>query len=140
MVNVVYKTTVTATGGRQGRVKSADGALDLALVMPKELGGPGGSSLNPETLFAAGYAACFESALRFLAADAKKPLSNASVTATVGVGPREAGGFGLTVELVVKAEGQPKAEVEQLAMAAHEKVCPYSHATRGNVDVKVRVE
>src|SRR5690606_29016253 len=113
MVNVVYKTTVTATGGRQGRVKAADGSLDLALVMPKELGGPGGASPNPETLFAAGYAACFESAVRFLAAEAKKPLTNASVTATVGVGPREAGGFGLTVELVVKAEGQPKDEIEK---------------------------
>jgi Ohr subfamily peroxiredoxin len=140
MVNVIYKTTVTATGGREGRVKSADGALDLALIMPKEMGGPGGKGANPETLFAAGYAACFESAMRFLAMQEKKPLSKASVTATVGVGPREAGGFGLTVELSVKAEGQPRADIERLANSAHQAMCPYSHATRGNVDVKVRVE
>jgi Ohr subfamily peroxiredoxin len=140
MVKVLYKTTVTAHGGREGRVTSADGAIDLKLAMPKALGGPGGVAANPETLFAAGYAACFESALRLLASNAKKPLKDASVTATVGIGPRDAGGFGLTVDLAVKGEGLPRAELEELAKAAHETVCPYSHATRGNVDVTVRVE
>ena len=139
-VNVVYKTTVTATGGRAGRAKSGGGVIDMPLVMPKELSGPGGKGANPEQLFAAGYAACFETALRFLALQQKKNITDASATATVGVGPRDAGGFGLTVELTARIKGVSKADAEQLTKAAHEMVCPYSHTTRGNVDVAVKAE
>jgi lipoyl-dependent peroxiredoxin len=134
---VLYKATATAHGGREGRVTSDDGKLDLPLSMPKELGGSGGNGTNPEQLFAAGYAACFESALRYLASQQKIVLNDASVTAIVGIGPRDAGGFGLAVALKASLPGMERSQAEALLKTAHEAVCPYSHATRNNLNVAV---
>lgn len=137
---IVYTATATATGGREGKIRSSDGVLEAALAVPKEMGGPGGALTNPEQLFAAGYAACFEGAVRLVAKEAKVSVGpETHVTAHVGVGPREAGGFGLAVTLDVHLDGVDAAEAEKLAQAAHEQICPYSHATRGNVDVQIRV-
>jgi Ohr subfamily peroxiredoxin len=138
-MQVLYTATATATGGRQGRIRSSDGVLDHQLAHPKELGGPGGAATNPEQLFAAGYAACFENALMRVARERKAPLQESSVTAHVGIGREADGYFRLTVTLEVSAPGRDRAEVEELARIAHEEVCPYSRATRGNIDVDLRV-
>ncbi|WIG94696.1 organic hydroperoxide resistance protein [Myxococcus sp. SDU36] len=138
-ISPLYNTSATTHGGRNGRVKSEDGVLDLALAMPKELGGAGGAVTNPEQLFAAGYSACFESALRLVARMQGKNLGNdAGVRATVTIGKTPDGGFGLAVELQGLLPGIPNDEAQKLMEAAHE-VCPYSRATRGNIDVKVSV-
>ena len=136
-VQVLYTAEATAVGGREGHIKSSDGVLEAKLALPKQLGGPGGAATNPEQLFAAGYAACFESAVRFVAREQKVALTETAVTAQVGVGPRSAGGFGLTVALKVTLPGVDRAVAEKLVAFAHENICPYSHATRGNVDVSV---
>ena len=138
-VNVLYKTTAKATGGRDGHAATLDGALDVKLTTPKELGGGGGAGNNPEQLFAAGYAACFIGAMKFVASQGgPKVPADASVTSTVGIGPRAAGGFGLDIDLAVSLPGVPRAEAEALVQKAHQ-VCPYSNATRGNVDVRLTV-
>jgi Ohr subfamily peroxiredoxin len=138
-VNVLYRTAARATGGRDGRAATLDGALDLTLATPKELGGGGGSGANPEQLFAAGYAACFIGALKFVASQGgPKVPADAAVTASVGIGPRAAGGFGLDIELAVELPGLDREAAEALAQKAHQ-VCPYSNATRGNVDVRLSV-
>jgi lipoyl-dependent peroxiredoxin len=136
-VQVLYTAEATAVGGREGHIKSSDGVLEAKLALPKQLGGPGGAATNPEQLFAAGYAACFESAIRFVAREQKVALTETAVTAQVGVGPRAAGGFGLTVALKVALPGVDRKVAEGLVKFAHENICPYSHATRGNVDVSV---
>lgn len=138
-MKILYTAAATVTGGREGRAKSSDGALSVTLAMPKEMGGAGRPGTNPEQLFAAGYAACFESALRFLAQQQKKEITDSSVTARVGIGPREEGGFGLAVELDVSLKGVSRSDAEALAALAHSAVCPYSNAVRGNVDVKLTV-
>jgi Ohr subfamily peroxiredoxin len=138
-MQVLYTATATATGGRQGRVRSSDGVLDLQLAYPKELGGPGGAATNPEQLFAAGYAACFENALMRVARERKAPLRESSVTAHVGIGREADGYFRLTVTLEVSVPERDREEVAELARIAHEEVCPYSRATRGNLDVSVVV-
>ncbi len=139
-VDVKYTTTATATGGRDGAVKTNDNALNLKLSVPKALGGPGGEGNNPEQLFACGYAACFLGAMKAVAGKQKVTVpDDASVTATVGIGPRSEGGFGITVELEVHLPGMEREAAETLARTAHEDICPYSHATRGNVDVTVRI-
>jgi osmotically inducible protein OsmC len=138
-MKVLYSTTATATGGRAGHARSADGALDVTLTVPKELGGDGKPGSNPEQMFAAGYAACFQSALRHVASEQKKNITDSSITATVGIGPREAGGFGLKVDMDVSLKGVSKAEAEELVSFVHSTVCPYSNAVRGNVDVNIRV-
>lgn len=130
---VLYTTTARAVGGRAGHVETDDGLLKVDLALPKSLGGPGGAT-NPEQLFAAGYAACFESSLRFLANRDKLPLRDASVTATVQILPTETGAFRLGVALHSDIQGLDQAEAEKLAHAA-DQVCPYSNAVRGNVDV-----
>jgi osmotically inducible protein OsmC len=136
-----YTTKVTSSGGREGRVRSSDGVLDLLLSMPKELGGSGKpGTTNPEQLFAAGYAACFENALLRAAREQKVKLSGSAVTATVGIGRREDGRFGLEVALAVSLDGIERSHAEALARVAHEEICPYSRAVRGNVEVAVRVE
>lgn len=135
-MSVLYRIQATAVGGREGNVKSSDGFLDLNLGMPKELGGPGKPAANPEMLFAAGYAACFESAMRFVAREKKIALTSASVTADVGIGPREDGGFGLDVALIAEVGGLDQAAAEQLVATAHH-VCPYSHATKGSLNVRL---
>ena len=136
-VNVLYRTAARATGGRDGRAATLDGSLEFALSTPKELGGGGGAGANPEQLFAAGYAACFIGAMKAVAAQgggAKVP-ADAAVTAHVGIGPRSEGGFGLDVELAVSLPGLAAAEAEALVEKAHQ-ICPYSNATRGNIDVR----
>lgn len=136
MVDVVYTAEATAVGdGRNGEVHSSDGVIDEKLTMPKEMGGPGGLFTNPEQLFAAGYAACFHNALRRMAREAKIALGETSIDAKVGIGP-DGNGFGLTVELVAHIPGVDQATADDLVHKAHQ-VCPYSKATRGNIDVKV---
>lgn len=138
-VNVLYRTSARATGGRDGRSATLDGSFDVKLTTPKELGGAGGEGNNPEQLFAAGYAACFIGAMKFVAAQGgPKVPADTAVTATVGIGPRAEGGFGLEIALAVSLPGVDKAEAQALVAKAHE-VCPYSNATRGNVDVKLSV-
>lgn len=138
-VNVLYRTAARATGGRDGRAATLDGSLEVALSTPKELGGAGAAGNNPEQLFAAGYAACFIGAMRFVSSQGgPKVPADAAVTASVGIGPRAAGGFGLDIELAVELPGLDRADAEALVARAHE-VCPYSNATRGNVDVRLIV-
>ena len=134
-VNVIYKTRATATGGRDGAARSEDGSVDGKLVVPKEMGGPGGDGANPEKLFAAGYSACFLGAMKAVSGkEGVKVPQDATVTAEVGFGPREEGGYGITVDLLVNLPGVDRADGEKLMHAAHQ-VCPYSNATRNNVDV-----
>jgi osmotically inducible protein OsmC len=136
-MEAVYTASATATGdGRNGHVRSADGVLDLDLAVPKEMGGPGGALPNPEEFFAAGYAACFHSALRGVARRDKITLTDDAVTVEVGIGPRDEGGFGLTVAIEAELPGIDEAKAHELLDAAHQ-VCPYSNATRGNIDVKI---
>ena len=133
---IVYTAHASATGGRDGHAKSSDGALDVKLVAPKELGGAGVGGTNPEQMFAAGYAACFIGAMKFVAAKTKTQLpAGTEVAGSVGLGPI-ATGFTITAELLVTLPGMDRHAAQELIEAAH-VVCPYSNATRGNVDVKV---
>lgn len=137
-MKTLYTAQATATGsGRGGHVRSSDEALVNDLSIPKELGGAGGTGTNPEQLFAAGYAACFHSALQLVARQEKLRLTDSSVTAEVGLTSAGAG-FGLAVELIVEVPGVEQEVAQRLADAAHQ-VCPYSNATRGNIDVELRV-
>jgi Ohr subfamily peroxiredoxin len=137
-VHVLYTAEAVAIGaGRAGEVRSSDGVIDEQLAIPKELGGPGGDATNPEQLFAAGYAACFNSAVALVARQSKVELESSSVTAKVGIGP-QGGGFGLTVTLVVDLPGVDTPVAEDLVAKAH-MVCPYSNATRGNIEVELQV-
>ncbi len=134
----LYTATATASGGRNGHVESDDGLVALDLAIPKSMGGPGGGS-NPEQLFAAGYAACFHSALQFVAGQSKTDVSGSTVTGHVAIGQRDDGpGFGLAVHHEVSLPTLSQAEAEALVAKAHE-VCPYSNATRGNVEVEFTV-
>lgn len=131
---IIYQTSVTATGGRDGTVRSEDGKLDLALSVPKELGGPGGEGTNPEQLFGAGYAACFTGAVKLVARQRKITLpEDMTITARVGMGPVDPG-YALTVELAVHLPGMEPDLAHEILEGAHAR-CPYSHATRGNIDV-----
>ena len=137
----VYTAHATSTGGRTGTTESSDGAIKLALMTPQELGGAGGAGTNPEQLFAAGYSACFIGAMKAVAARQKISLSaDVSIAASVSIGPMtgKPGAFGIAVTLVVTVPGMERAAAEQLVAAAHE-VCPYSNATRGNLDVALSV-
>jgi len=137
-VQTLYTAKATATGsGRGGHVRSSDEALVTGLSVPKELGGAGGDGTNPEQLFAAGYAACFHSALQLVARREKIRLDGSSVTAEVGIGPNGTG-FGLTAALVIDLPGIDDEVARKLVDAAHQ-VCPYSNATRGNLDVELKV-
>lgn len=142
-MDIIYKTSATATGGREGSAKSVDGKLETTLSTPKELGGDNGPGTNPEQLFAAGYAACFLSALKLVASQAKVPLKDSTtITASVGIGPNPAEGgvgFAIDVDLEVDAEGVDRATLQELVEKAHQ-VCPYSNATRGNVRVGLGVK
>lgn len=133
-MNTLYTARATVAGGRNGHAASDDGQLSLQLAMPKALGGTGAPGTNPEQLFAAGYAACFDSALHFVAGKAKRPLSGTQVEAQVGIGPDASGGFALAVSLTVSIPGVPEAEAQRLIDEAH-RICPYSNAIRGNVAV-----
>ncbi|HTJ18515.1 MAG TPA: organic hydroperoxide resistance protein [Steroidobacteraceae bacterium] len=131
---VLYTAQATATGGRDGRAVSSDGVLNIQLSTPRELGGAGGPGTNPEQLFAAGYSACFLSALKFVAGKEKVALpAETNISARVGIGPI-ATGFGIQAELRISVPGLPKEKVQALVEKAH-MVCPYSNATRGNIDV-----
>jgi Ohr subfamily peroxiredoxin len=133
----LYTATATATGGRDGTAKSDDGVLDVHLAVPKSLGGPGGTGTNPEQLFAAGYAACFGSAVGHVARMQKLDPGPIAITAKVDIGPAGKG-FGLQVELSASLPQLPRDQAEALIRAAHE-VCPYSNATRGNIVVDVHL-
>src|ERR1700742_1568504 len=135
-VDAKYRTTATATGGgRDGKTALADGTLSFQLVVPKELGGPGGDGANPEKLFALGYSACFLGALRVAAQQLKTKVPDGStVTATIGIGPRSEGGFGITAALDVYLPGLPDDEAHKLVEATH-NICPYSNAIKASVDV-----
>jgi Ohr subfamily peroxiredoxin len=137
-MNILYTAEATAWGGREGRVMSSDKVLDLDLAIPTSMGGPGGEKSNPEQLFAAGYSACFHSALKLVAAAEKVDVSESAVTARVGIGPNDTGGFGLQVELEAELPDLEQSVAEGLGAKAQE-VCPYSNATRGNVDVTLTV-
>jgi len=135
---VLYTAHATATGGRAGTAKSDDGALSVNLSTPKELGGAGGPGTNPEQMFAAGYSACFIGALKAVGAGQKIAVpADTSITADVGIGPIP-GGFGIQVAMAISLPGMERAAAEALVAAAH-KVCPYSNATRGNIDVTLTV-
>ena len=137
-IKALYTATATATGGRDGRAVSSDGILDVKLSTPRELGGAGGEATNPEQLFAARYSACFLGAIKFVASQSKKQIpADASITGKVGIG-QIPGGFGLEVELNINLPGLDLAEAQDLVAKAHQ-VCPYSNATRGNIDVRLNV-
>ncbi|MBK6472563.1 MAG: organic hydroperoxide resistance protein [Betaproteobacteria bacterium] len=137
----LYTAHATSTGGRTGSTASSDGAIQLTLVTPKELGGAGGAGTNPEQLFASGYSACFIGAMKAVAARQKISLpAEVSITANVSIGPMtgKEGAFGIAVAMAISVPGMSKAAAETLVAAAHE-VCPYSNATRGNIDVVLTV-
>jgi osmotically inducible protein OsmC len=138
-VDVKYRTAASAVGGRDGEARTEDGRFAVKLSTPKELGGAGGDGANPEQLFAAGYSACFIGALKVAGQQLKLRVpADTKVTATVGIGPRSEGGFGITADLLVALPGVERADAEKLVAAAHQ-ICPYSNATRGNVDVGLTI-
>jgi Ohr subfamily peroxiredoxin len=144
MAAFTIKPLVTATarntGGRNGRSETTDGSVRVDLSVPKAMGGPGlPNTTTPEHLFAAGYAACFGGALEFVAKQKKKDVSGAVVTCSTSVGPREGGGFGIAVTMKVEVPTLATAEARALAQETHDKICPYSHATRGNIDFALEV-
>lgn len=137
-MKTLYTIGATATGGRNGQVKSDNGIIDIEVRYPKALGGANDDFANPEMLFAAGYSACFDSALNLVIKSAKIKTGETTVTAKVGIGQIENGGFGLEVELHANIPGVTMAEAQDLIEKAHQ-VCPYSNATRGNIEVKLTV-
>ena len=138
-INVLYRTKVIATGGRDGRARSEDGRVDVQLSTPKELGGTGGLGTNPEQLFAAGYSACFVGALKAAGQQLKtKVPTDTSITAKIGLGPRSEGGFGITADLEISLPGVGREDAQRLVETAHQ-ICPYSNATRNNVDVQLTI-
>jgi lipoyl-dependent peroxiredoxin len=145
MATYTIKPLVTATaintGGRNGHSETTDHSISVDLSVRKEMGGPGRpSTTTPEHLFAAGYAACFGGALDFVAQQHKKNVSGSIVTCDTSVGPREGGGFGIAVRMHVKIPNLPTAEASALVQETHDKICPYSHATRGNIDFVMEIE
>ncbi|MEL1253604.1 organic hydroperoxide resistance protein [Flavobacterium sp. DGU38] len=137
-MKTLYTTNVTAKGGRNGQVKSENGVLNLEVRMPKALGGTNDDFPNPEMLFAAGYAACFDSALNLIISKSKIETGETSVTAQVSIGQNEDGGFGLAAELDVNIPGVTIEQAQELTQKAHQ-ICPYSNATRSNMEVKLLV-
>jgi len=135
---ILYTAEASSEGGREGHARTSDGRLDVELDVPTEMGGTGGPGTNPEQLFAVGYSACFQSSLLRLAAGRRLDPTGTRVTARVGIGPAREGGFGLAVALDLDAPGIDRAEAAELMARAHE-ICPYSRATRGNIDVTLAV-
>ena len=139
-IKPLFTATASVTGGRNGHAEAADGSVKADLSVPKEMGGPGRpGTTTPEHLFAAGYAACFGGALDFVAKKQKKDATKAKITCAVSIGPRDGGGFGIAVKMQVEDKSLPQAELAALTKEAHEQICPYSHATRGNVPVDFTV-
>ena len=136
---VLYTAEAAVEGGRQGHGRSSDGRLEVDLSVPEDMGGEGGTGTNPEQLFAVGYAACFQSALLGVARGRDLDASSSRISSKVGIGPTGHGGFGLTVALDLHAPGLTAVQAAELMARAHER-CPYSAATRGNVDVTLRVD
>ena len=140
-IKPVFTAHATVVGGRNGHAESDDHMVSVDLSVPKAMGGPGKpNTATPEHLFAAGFAACFGGALDYVAVQQKKNAKGAAITCSVSIGPRDGGGFGLAVKLHVKDKSLPQAELAAFAKEAHEKICPYSHATRNNVPVELEVE
>jgi osmotically inducible protein OsmC len=137
-MKVLYTAQVTTVGGRQGRATASDGHLDVRLSIPEEMGGAGGDGTNPEQLFAAGYGACFQSALAVVARRAKVDMPETTITTRVSIGPNDEGGFILALALEVAMPGVNRAGAEEMVAQAH-RVCPYSNATRGNIEVTLSV-
>jgi osmotically inducible protein OsmC len=135
---ILYTAEATATGGREGHARTSDGRLDVDLDVPRELGGTGGPGTNPEQLFASGYAACFQSAMLRFASMRKLDLTGSHITARIGIGPLESGGLGLAAELDLDAPQLSREDAVDLMTRAHE-TCPYSRATRGNIEVTLTV-
>ena len=139
-IKPLFTATATSTGGRNGRSQADDGSVGVNLSVPKAMGGPGKpDTTTPEHLFACGYAACFGGALDFVAKKHKKDATGAKITCAVSVGPRDKGGFGISVVMKVEDPSIPTAELQALVNEAHEQICPYSHATRNNVPVEMTV-
>src|SRR5215468_2149864 len=139
-IKPLFTATATATGGRNGHTESSDAMIKADLSVPQAMGGPGKpGTATPEHLFAAGYAACFGGALDYVAKQKKKDATGAKVTCAVAIGPRERGGFGLAVKMRVEDRSWAQSDLAALVEEAHEKICPYSHATRNNVDVAFEV-
>jgi lipoyl-dependent peroxiredoxin len=139
-IKPLFTATATAIGGRNGHSEASDGSVAVDLSVPKAMGGLGKpNTTTPEHLFATGYAACFGGAIDFVAKQRKQDAAKAKITCAVSIGPREGGGFGLSVKLHVEDGSIPQAALEALVKEAHEKICPYSHATRGNVEVQLEV-
>ena len=138
-MNILYTAGGVVDGGRAGHGRTSDGRLSVDLSVPKEMSGDGGPGTNPEQLFAVGYAACFHSALLSVAQGRKLDASGSTITSQVGIGPTGHGGFGLTVALDLHAPRLARADAEDLMRRAHER-CPYSNATRGNIDVALTVD
>ena len=139
-IKPLFTATATSTGGRNGHTQADDGAVAVDLSVPKAMGGPGKpNTATPEHLFAAGYAACFGGALDYVGKQQKKNAAGARVTCAVSIGPCDAGGFGLAVKMRVEDSSLPQSELAALVKEAHEKICPYSHATRNNVPVEFEV-
>src|SRR5262245_5555279 len=139
-IKPLFTATATETGGRNGHTESSDAMIKADLSVPQAMGGPGRQrTATPEHHFAADYAACFGGALDYVAKQQRKDATKAKVTCAVTIGPREGGGFGLAVKLHIEDKSIPQADLAALAKEAHEKICPYSHATRGNVEVSLEV-
>jgi Ohr subfamily peroxiredoxin len=139
-IKPLVSATAINTGGRNGHSETTDGSVTANFSVPKAMGGPGlPNTTTPEHLFAAGYAACFGGALEFVASRHKKSVAGATVTCHVSVGPREGGGFGLAVKMQLKVPTLPGADARALAQETHEQICPYSHATRGNIDFSLEL-
>jgi osmotically inducible protein OsmC len=138
-VKVLYTAEAVVEGGREGHGRTSDGRLDVKLSVPETMGGTGGPGTNPEQLFAVGYAACFQSALLGVARGKKLDVSDSTFTSRVGIGPTGHGGFGLTVALNLHAPNIARADAEDLMLRADER-CPYSNATRGNIEVTLSVD
>jgi Ohr subfamily peroxiredoxin len=136
--DALYTAHAKVSGGRNGHVKSDDGRIDMDLRLPKSMGGTGEGS-NPEQLFAAGYAACFEGAVRYVAGQKKIKADDASVASSISIGKRQENGFAIRAKLEVSLPGVDDATAKEIVAFAHENVCPYSHATRGNIDVEISV-
>ena len=139
-IRPLFTATATATGGRNGHTETTDGTVSANLSRPKSMGGPGKPGFTtPEHLFAAGYAACFSSALDRVGQQHDQDASQATVTCAVSIGPRDGGGFGLAVRMRVDDKSLPQAVLATLVKEAHERMCPYSHATRGNINIEFEV-
>lgn len=139
-IKPIFTASATAVGGRNGHSEASDGSVKVDLSVPKEMDGPGKpDTVTPEHLFATGYAACFGGALDFIAKQHKINATKAKITCAVSIGPRDGGGFALAVKMHIEDKSLPKADLAKLVKEAHENICPYSHATRGNIEVTFEV-